>query len=361
MLEEHVLARLQPTHILAHYRALVWPIVERHLQDPPYPGAFQVPDTYRSEQGLHWRAVSEYPSRQGKYLRAALLVLSCAAMGGEEQQALTTAAAMQLAEEWMLVHDDLEDGSTLRRGKPALHCLYGSGLAVNAGDTLHALMWGLLLENKEVLGLQRAYLVLEEFYRIILRTTLGQSVELQWTAANATTLSDEDWFFLSDGKAGFYTIGAPLRLGALIAGAGATELEALSGFGVPLGRCFQLVDDLLDLSGGFRGLKGQRGSDIYEGKRTVMLAHLLRSICGPDRTRLLSIMAKCREEKTEEEVDWIIDQMQRHGSIAHARGLARACQAEAEAMFGYDLAFLSRQPARDRLEALIQYVLERDH
>lgn len=361
MLEEHVLARLQPAHILAHYRALVWPIVERHLQDPPYPGAFQVPDAYSCERDLHWRTVSEYPVRQGKYLRAALLVLSCAAMGGEEQQALTTAAAMQLAEEWMLVHDDLEDGSTQRRGKPALHCMYGSGLAVNAGDTLHALMWGLLLENKEVLGLQLAYRVLEEFYRIILRTTLGQSVELQWTVANTTTLSDEDWFFLSDGKAGFYTIGAPLRLGALIAGAGAPELEALSGFGVPLGRCFQLVDDLLDVSGDFRELKGRRGSDIYEGKRTAMLAHLLRSISGPDRTRLLSIMAKCREEKTDEEVEWIIDRMQQHGSIAHAHGLARACQAEAEAVFGRDLAFLSRQPARDRLEALIQFVLERDH
>jgi len=243
----------------------------------------------------------------------------------------------------------------------AQHRMYGSELAVNAGDTLHALMWGLLLKNKEVLGLQQAYCVLEEFYRIVMRTTLGQSVELQWTVANATTLSDDDWFFLSDAKAGFYSIGGPMCLGALIAGAGAHQLDALSALGVPLGRCFQLVDDLLDVSGDFRGLKGQQGSDIYEGKRTALLAHLFRTISGPDRTRLLSILAKGREEKTEQEVEWIIDNMQRHGSIGHAQTLARAFKAEAEAIFRRDLTFLSGQPARDRLEALMNFVLERDH
>jgi hypothetical protein len=83
MRDEQALARWQ---ILAHYRALVWPIVQHYLGDPQYPGAFQIPDRYRRERDLHWSTVAEYPLRQGKYLRAALLMLTCAAMGGEETQ-----------------------------------------------------------------------------------------------------------------------------------------------------------------------------------------------------------------------------------------------------------------------------------
>ncbi len=90
------------------------------------------------------------------------------------------------------------------------------------------------------------------------------------------------------------------------------------------------------------------------------MGHLLRSISEQERPRLLSILEKHREEKTPQEVEWVIERMDQCGSIRYAQELARAFKEEAAAMFR-DLTFLSRQPARDRLETLMNLVLERDH
>lgn len=91
------------------------------------------------------------------------------------------------------------------------------------------------------------------------------------------------------------------------------------------------------------------------------MSHLLRSIGAQDKTRLVSILKKPREEKTAQEVAWITDTMQQYGSVQHAQALARAFKEEAEAMFRDDLAFLSLQPARSHIETLMEFVLERDH
>lgn len=361
MIEEQTLAGVQADHILAHYRGLVWPTVRAYLVGPQYPQAFAVPTAYSDEQDRHWSMVREYPRRQGKYLRAALLMLTCDAIGGSSDLARNTAAAMQLSEDWILVHDDVEDGSAKRRGKPTLHQMYGPPLAINAGDALHTIMWHALHENRAILGTRKTFAVLEEFFRMISRTIEGQSAELQWLGTDPCSITERDCLLVYDGKTGYYSVSGPMRLGALVAGATESQLDALAAFGVQLGRCFQLVDDLLDVRGDFRGLRQQRGSDIVEGKRTVLLTHLLHAVSGPERTKLVAILAKPREEKTAQEVEWIIDHMQRYGSIQHAQALAKACKEAAAALFRDDLAFLSRQPARARLEVLMQFVLERDH
>ena len=152
---------------------------------------------------------------------------------------------MQLSEEWLLIHDDIEDKSLLRRGEPTLHKLYGNELAINAGDSLHMIMWKMISD----VGNPK---IAEEFYKMLLRTALGQGVEQIWVNKNKKPKKDE-YFFIADSKSAYYSIAGPMRLGAILA-----ELNKITDFGLHLGRCFQLIDDILDVK-----------QDKKEGKATL--------------------------------------------------------------------------------------------
>lgn len=351
---------MEALRLLEKYKKVVWPEVRKYLNNPTYPPSFKIPLKYKKIEKYHWDAVKDYPTRKGKYLRPTLVIMTAEAMGTKPEKAIKTAAGMQISEEWMLIHDDFEDNSLKRRGKPALHHLYGDSLAVNAGDTLHAIMWKVFSDNTPILGHKKTNEILNEFYVQLARTTIGQSAEIVWTRDNKLNITDKDWYFICDGKTSYYTIACPMRLGAIIAGAMKSQLNSLAEFGVYLGRAFQLVDDILDVTSDFKGKK-QLGNDIFEGKRTVLLGHLLRNSTPKDKKRLTVILNKPREKKTITEVKWVIDRMDRYKSIEHAKKLADKNKNKAEEIFTKRLKFLSHQPARDNLKKLIHFVIEREY
>jgi geranylgeranyl diphosphate synthase type II len=128
-----------------------------------------------------------------------------------------------------------------------------------------------------------------------------------------------------------------------------------------LGYCFQIQDDLLDLTSDFSGLKKQTGNDIYEGKRTLMLLHLFRNAKGKDLKKLTDIMAKSREEKTAADVTWIITKMGEYGSLDHGRQLISKFIKEAKDYFSLHLDFLSTEPYRSQLLSFVDFLSTRDH
>ena len=348
--------------VLEEKKKIVWQEIKSYLDNLiKFPSYCQIPPQYQSLARFHQKITSEYPERKGKYIRPTLLLLTAATMSFPEEKAVRTAAAMQVSEDWILGHDDIEDDSLERRGKPALHRLYGKELAINAGDALHILMWKILWDNWRVLGKKKAAEIAEEFFRMLSRTTLGQTIEIYWTKENKTDLTDEDILFILESKTAYYTIAGPMRLGAILAGASSGQLEAIYEFGKPLGYCFQIRDDILDLTSDFSGLKKQVGNDIYEGKRTIILAHLLRSIRGRERKKLVSILKKRREEKTEKEINWVIGLMKKYGSLEYAQKLAEKFAWQAEEIFEKKLQFLKHQPARNQLKAGIDFILKRDY
>jgi geranylgeranyl diphosphate synthase type II len=353
---------MDPLKILKEYRDAVWKEVRNYLEEPDYPDVFKIPDKYKGVvDTAYWQVVKDYPERKGKYLRATILILTAEAMGKDKRDALKTAAAMQISEDWLLIHDDFEDKSLERRGKPTLQRIYGDELAVNAGDALQIIMWKVVFDNCDILGAKKTKEVADEFFRFLSRTTEGQAVEIKWVLENKTNLSDKDWFFIADGKSAYYSVAGPARLGAIIAGADKKQLYLLTKFGVRLGRCFQLVDDILDITSNFSGLKKQTGNDIYEGKRTIILGHLLRNSNKMDRKKLEIILGKKRNEKTKEEVMWVINKMDDYGSISYAKGLAKELKEESLHIFEEELTFLSKEPAREKLKCLINFVLDRNH
>lgn len=348
--------------VLKAKKQLVWQEIEKYLQKPlSLTGKLKIPQKYQKEVDFHWQIVSDYPQRKGKYLRPTLLLLTAQAMGFPEKKALKTAAAMQTSEDWILAHDDFEDNSLERRGKPTLHRLYGAGLAVNAADALHIIMWKMLKDNEKILGPKKTFAIIDEFYQMLSKTCLGQTVENKWTQENRVNLKDNDVFFILEGKTVYYTIAGPMRLGAILAGATAKQLELIYEFARPLGYCFQIQDDLLDLTSDFAGLKKQKGNDIYEGKRTIMLAHLLRNIKGQEKKKLGQILKKGRDEKTKAEVSWIIKMIKQYGSLKYGEKLAEKLAKQAKDIFEKKLDFLSRQPARNQIIAGIDFILNRKY
>lgn len=348
--------------ILEEKKEVVWREIEKYLDDlVKFPSYCRVPKKYQDLVYFHQKITADYPQRKGKYIRPTLVLLTAAAMGFSEEKAICTAAAMQISEDWILNHDDIEDDSFQRRGKPALHRIYGKELAINAGDALHVLMWKILWDNRRVLGDEKAGEIAEEFFRMLNRTTLGQTIEIYWAKKNKIDLTDDDILLILESKTAYYTIAGPMRLGAILGGVTEKQLDAIYEFGKSLGFCFQIRDDILDLTSDFAGLKRQIGNDIYEGKRTIMLTHLFRVVNGKDKARLLKIMAKKREEKNTQEVNWVIDLMKKYGSLEYAQKLAEKFSQEALEIFEKKLKFLKYQPARAQLKAGIDFILKREY
>lgn len=341
---------------------IVWPEIKKYLEKlRKFPSFCQISKDYQKIILFHQKITADYPERKGKYLRPTLVLLTASAMGFPEKKAVKTAAAMQVSEDWILNHDDIEDDSLNRRGKPCLHQIYGKELAINAGDALHILMWKILWDNREVIGEKKAAQIAEEFWWMLTRTALGQTAEIKWTKENKFDLKEKDILFILESKTAYYTIAGPMRLGAILAGAKEKQLRAIYEFGKPLGYAFQIRDDILDLTSDFGGLKKQQGNDIYEGKRTIMLVHLLNQVKGKDKNKLFRIMAKKREEKTAEEVDWVIDLMEKYGSLEYAQKLAEKFAKQAEDIFEKKLGFLKHQPARNQIKAGIEFILKREY
>ena len=93
------------------------------------------------EPEAHYRMVRDYSERMGSYRRAGFILLTGEMFGEKPENLFLPAAAMQMSEDWILIHDDIEDNSESRRGKPALHKIHGNELAINAGDAVHISMW----------------------------------------------------------------------------------------------------------------------------------------------------------------------------------------------------------------------------
>lgn len=338
---------------LSDYKSQIWPFIDEFLTtNSDFPSFCAVPPKYAEILKFHQQIIRNYPERKGKYVRGSLILMTAGALGVDLKKILPVAAAMQLSEDWILVHDDIEDDSLERRGQPALHRQIGPSLAINAGDGLHCLMWQLLSSVSD----RR---LLDEFFLMIRRTIFGQTIEIKWTNDNRLDLTEDDVLLIMESKTGYYSLAGPMRLGAISAGATDKQLESLYTFGKYLGLCYQIQDDLLDLTSDFSGQKKQMGNDIYEGKRTVMLVHLLNQLPASDRQQLVDILSLPREQKTPKQVSWVISQMAAHGSFEYSKNLIQKYLTLAKNFFESDLQFLKNEPYRQQFLSFMDFIESR--
>ena len=306
-----------------------------------------------------YRVARDYPSRPGKTLRPALCVATSRAFGGSDADVVPVAVAIELLHNAFLVHDDIVDGSERRRGRPTLTAEYGLGLALNAGDALAVLSNQVLRRHTGRMDPDLAERVLSEFDAMALRTLEGQATELGWRRDGVDALEPEDYLDLIMHKTCWYTTVHPLRVGALIGSAGEADLRPMVRFGFHLGAAFQIQDDLLNLLGTEREYGKEIHGDLFEGKRTLPLIHLLRHAQGPDREVLDRYLGLERAQRTATMVAEVRELLDAYGSITFAAEYAHGIAGAALDTFEEAFASAAPGPDRDFVRALVPYMLER--
>ncbi|MGL4609477.1 MAG: polyprenyl synthetase family protein [Trueperaceae bacterium] len=261
----------------------------------------------------YYTLIQDYPKRQGKNLRGLFVLLSCEAHGGRWQDALDVAVALELFQNWVLIHDDIEDDSDERRGQPALHKQVGMPIALNVGDALHIYMWQ-TLNGENVSAVIRS-----EFLEMIHRTAEGQHLDLSWIAQHRFDVSEVEYLEMVTLKTAHYTVVSPLRLGAFCGGV--QPDERLTVAGKDLGVAFQIRDDVLNLSES-EGYGKEFAGDIYEAKRTLILSHLFANASSSKKNQLVACLTKSRQDKTKEDIAFVLDAIKQHGSLFFAQSVA---------------------------------------
>jgi len=293
---------------------------------------------------LGWvdRDLRPVKAETGKRLRPLLCLLACEAAGGDWHHALPASVALELVHNFSLIHDDIEDDSPTRRGRPAVWAAFGLAHGVNVGDSM-LIMSRRALEGLRVQGLNADTIL--EAIRILDTTCLGlcqgQYMDL---AGEGRLEAGEDWYIDMIGRKTAGLIAASTQLGAVIA-QNRKEARLYRRFGWNLGLAFQMVDDLLGIWGNPDVTGKPAACDIHERKIALPVIYALRSKdCGDELAQLYRQM-----RLGEQDVSRVVDLLDRSGAKGHVQ--RRAASFEAAALDALE-ATTGRAPALKRLREL---------
>ncbi len=304
--------------------------------------------------------LADYPRRGGRAFRPSLCIATARAFGAPMELALRTAASIELLHNAMLIHDDIEDESETRRGKPTMHLAEGVPIAINVGDMLSLIAMRPLLDNRRVLGSEMSLRILEETERMARESAEGQAFELGWRRDNVTTVGEADYLLMVLKKTCWLCTIHPSRVGTLIGSQGAVDPDRCMRFGFLLGAAFQIQDDLLNLDGDPAAYGKELDGDVREGKRTLMLIHLLARATSAERECLQDMLSRPRELRTDCEVRWVRERMNFYGCIDYARQVAQGLAGAAEHEFSQLYGALPDSRDKQFLAALPTWVIERN-
>jgi geranylgeranyl pyrophosphate synthase len=293
--------------------------------------------------------LSDFLLVEGKRLRPALCLSTFSSVGGKGKGALYAATAIEMFHNFSLIHDDIEDCSQMRRGRPCMHIKYGLPLALNAGDGLFMMVWreALNIGGTRSVGAQKR--LLASFTRVL----EGQAIELGWYKKNKWDVDEKEYYDMVSGKTGAL-IAVSCEVGAFLGGADEKTCRALSRFGMGIGIGFQIIDDALNLIGDEKKYKKEIGGDVREGKRTLMTIWARRGLSRRLSLELDSIMKK--REKSDGDVKRAIELITRSGAVQKA--MARASRIVKTAMAELDC--LKPSKAKRDLIGIAEYITKRE-
>lgn len=298
------------------------------------------------DDGMAYALGLDLPDRhaRGKRIRPALCLLTCEALGGEVQQALPFALAIELMHNFFLVHDDIEDGDEFRRGRPSVWKRYGLAHGINIGDYLLTKVFAAFLTSRAQLTPDLRTALLQLTVETLEHTHAGQALDMNARARNHVTMAE--YLEIVANKTGYY-LAAPMVGGALVAGAESQVVEAVRAFGRQVGPVFQIVDDVIDLTEG----KGREsvGSDIREGKRSFLVAYTEARASEAERRRMFEVLDLPREATGNAEVQEVAALFARYGAVEAARASCREMM---------DQARTALAPAPERLRQVLVEVFE---
>ncbi|MEH6647180.1 polyprenyl synthetase family protein [Sulfitobacter sp.] len=305
--------------------------------------------------------IADYPQRGGKMMRSSLCIATACVFGAKPEDVVAAAAGIEMVHNALLIHDDIEDESEERRGKPTLHALHGVPIALNAGDALAMFSLRPIIENALALRPLRILQIIEDMERMARESAEGQAFELGWRSNAASRPTRDQYLEMVLKKTCWLAAIFPCRVGARLAPQGRNiPPDAFIRFGFFFGAAFQIHDDVLNLT--CDPAYGKEGcGDLWEGKWTLMLIDVAAQLRPQDQLRLSRFLSQTRAERSEEDVAWLLDKMCETRAIEKARmfahGLAGAALQEFDQIFG------DMPDTRDKtfIRNLITWTFQRNH
>lgn len=291
-----------------------------------------------------YKAARYLPDAGGKRLRPAAVILAAEAVGSDLQTVLPAAVAVELVHNFTLVHDDIMDKDDVRRGRPAVHVKWGEPAAILAGDTLYSKAFEIItsMDNDPV----RIVKCIDLLARTCTEICEGQWLDIEFEDRSIVT--EEQYLQMVEKKTAVL-YGAACKIGALLGGAPLDIADQMYEFGRMIGIGFQIYDDVLDIVTPEEVLGKVRGSDIMEGKKTLIAIHALNADVK------LDIFGKGKASKGQ--LEEAIKQLEDSGSIEYARNTAVSYICEGKKK----LDVLEDSEAKEILLAIADYMIERSH
>lgn len=279
----------------------------------------------------------------GKRLRPALLLLSSKLCEYEAEAAIQLAVVVELIHVATLVHDDIIDDATVRRGRPSVNAKWGNQVTVLMGDWLYMTSFSLALRLRD-------FRILDLLIEVTRKMVEGELLQMEMNGRLDVTA--EDQLEICRNKTAYLFSGCG-RLGAMLGNAGPEKEEQLAHFGRSLGMAFQLTDDLLDYTASQQTLGKPVLKDLQEGKVTLPIIYLMDRASGKEREFMLRVVKE--RQFTAENKNRIIDLVRSYGTLREVEQLARdyAQQAQ-EALSGFPDSVY-----RDALRRLPELVINR--
>ena len=261
-----------------------------------------------------------YIDRKGQYRRPSYVLLWNLLYGGKFDDALLPAASQQVSEDWLLMIDDWMDDNDLRRGGKSAHLIYGDRYAINAASNLQSINWKIVYDACKQLGDPRQKRYFDKFYDIINVTHQGQyrDVHLTRDVKDITKFTKEDYYESIHAKSAYYSVYGPMQQGAIIAGAPEEVINQIKEYGTPAGLAFQIKDDILDCTSTAEQLGKSIGTDVRDGVKTVILWSAVQNASSTTLNKMKYIYMKDPNQKTKEDVSYILDKFNELGSIDYA-------------------------------------------
>ena len=253
---------------LENLQALLTPQIEEALKafidSMDYGSSSELSEMLRYHMG--WESENASGASRGKRLRPLIALLTTGAFDEYPTKALPAAVAVELLHNFTLIHDDIEDQSPLRHGRPTLWKKYGTAQAINAGDALFSIAQLSMLDLSKTCNQYAVLDASRNFNRMCLHLTQGQHLDISFE--NQTEVSVEAYKDMIAGKTAAL-IAFTASLGALVSGQTETEYQKLSEFGEFLGLAFQIQDDILGIWGNPEVTGKSAASDILTHKKTL--------------------------------------------------------------------------------------------
>ncbi len=273
-----------------------------------------------SEPTLLYRAARHIIDAGGKRLRPYLVLKSCKLVGGREEDAIPTAAALELLHTFTLIHDDIIDEDEKRRGLPTVHAEWGMPTAIVTGDLLFAKVYETVTKftDPRRVSPKRILQVLKNVSEATVTICEGQILDMMFERKE--TVSEDQYFRMIRAKtAALFETSA--RCGGILGGGKKREVERLGRYGYYAGVAFQLIDDVLGLTADEKALGKPVGSDIREGKRTLIIVHALEHASESQRKKILETLGN--RSASLERIQEVVGLVGSLGSISYAEEKAK--------------------------------------